>query len=91
MRLNVWEYDPGEKEATDSLPLWKDFDISSLSASQSELVFEAGGNLYLMDALTNLMSLLKLTVVSDLSLEMPRSVDVSKRHQECVCLPEGKM
>lgn len=49
MRLNIWAYDTKEK-STKQITFLKDFDISFLSASSDELVFEAGGNLYLMDA-----------------------------------------
>jgi len=89
MRLNVWEYDSGEKKAT-QVTFMKDFDISSLSASQNELVFEAGGTLYLMDAATKAYEPVDVQVVSDLSLEMPRSVDVSKGIRNMSASPEGK-
>ena len=89
MRLNVWEYDTGKKIAT-QVTFMEDFDISSLSASQSELVFEAGGTLYLMDAETKAYKPVDVQVVSDLSLEMPRSVDVSKDIRNMSASPEGK-
>lgn len=89
MRLNVWEYDPGEMKAT-QVTFMEDFDISSLSASQSELVFEVGGTLYLMDATTKAYEPVDVSVLSDLSLEMPRSVDVSKSIRNASASPEGK-
>lgn len=89
MRLNVWEYDSREKQAT-QVTFMEDFDISSLSASQNELVFEAGGTLYLMNAETRAYEPVNVQVVSDLSLEMPRSVDVSKGIRNMSASPEGK-
>ena len=89
MRLNVWEYDTGEKKAK-QVTFMEDFDISSLSASQNELVFEAGGTLYLMNAETKAYEPVDVQVVSDLSLEMPRSVDVSKDIRNMSASPEGK-
>jgi len=89
MRLNVWEYDPAKKLST-QLTFMEDFDISSLSASEGELVFEAGGSLYRMDTATKSYDAVDVQVVSDLSLEMPRSVDVSKSIRNMTASPEGK-
>ncbi len=49
MRLNIWEYDL-EGKAGRQVTFLEDFDISSLSAGNRELIFEAGGTLYLMNA-----------------------------------------
>ena len=89
MRLNVWEYDPATKQST-QITFMEDFDISSLSASQDELVFEAGGRLYLMDAASKSYEAVDVQVVSDLSLEMPRRVDVSEGIRNMTGSPEGK-
>jgi len=89
MRLNVWEYDPATKQST-QVTFMEDFDISSLSASQDELVFEAGGRLYLMDAASKSYDAVDVQVVSDLSLEMPRRVDVSEGIRNMTGSPEGK-
>ncbi len=89
MRLNVWEYDPANKQST-QITFLEDFDISSLSASQGELVFEAGGRLYLMDAESKSYKAVDVQVVSDLSLEMPRREDVSKSIRNMTASPEGK-
>jgi len=89
MRLNIWAYDTRKKEAKQYTFL-KDFDISFLSASSDELVFEAGGALYLMDAVTKSYESVKVDVISDLSLEMPRSENVAKSIRNFSASPEGK-
>jgi len=89
MRLNVWEYDREARKAT-QITFLEDFDISSLSASNNELIFEAGGKLYLMDAESKSYEAVNVQVVSDLSLEMPRSVNVSKGIRNMTASPEGK-
>lgn len=89
MRHNVWVYDTKQKKAS-QLTFLKDFDISFLSAGSDELVFEAGGSLYLMDAASKEYNPVEINVVSDLSLEMPRSVNVSKRIRNMSASPEGK-
>jgi tricorn protease len=89
MRLNVWVYDTRQK-ATSQVTFLKDFDISFLSAGTEELVFEAGGVLYLMDAETKSYEPVSVNVVSDLSLEMPRSVNVSQNIENFSASPGGK-
>ena len=89
MRLNVWQYDLSEKKGK-QLTFFEDFDISSLSASSGELIFEAGGTLYLMDTETKEYNPVNVTVLSDLSLEMPGTVNVSGNIQNMSASPEGK-
>ncbi len=89
MRLNIWVYDGNEKSAK-QVTFLRDFDISFLSAGGGDLVFEAGGDLYLMDAGTKSYEPLKVNVVSDLSLEMPRSVNAGNNIHNFSAPPEGK-
>lgn len=89
MRLNVWLYDMSEKTGK-QVTFMEDFDISSLSASNNELIFEAGGTLYLMDAGSKEYSPVDINVLSDLSLEMPRSVKVGENIRNMSASPEGK-
>ncbi len=89
MRLNIWVYDTGAK-TTRQVTFIEDFDISFLSGSDTELVFEAGGDLYLMDAGSKEFERIPVHVVSDLSMEIPRSVNVSKSIRNISASPEGK-
>ncbi|MCK4746236.1 MAG: PD40 domain-containing protein, partial [Bacteroidales bacterium] len=89
MRMNIWTYDIREKTSSQVTHM-EDFDISFLSAGNNELVFEAGGILYLLDAATLQYKPVNVKVVSDLSLEMPRSVNVSKNIRNMSASPEGK-
>jgi len=68
----------------------EDFDISSLSAGEDELIFEAGGTLYLMNAQSGEYQAVDVHVLSDLSLEMPRSIKVGKEIRNMAASPEGK-
>lgn len=88
-RLNVWMYDTATGEST-QLTNFTDFDISFLSAGPGDLVFEVGGELYLMDASTHEYETVEVDVVSDLSTEMPQSVDVSRRIANMTASPGGK-
>ncbi len=89
MRLNIWSYDPETKEF-DQLTFFEDFDISQLSASGSELIFEAGGSLYIFDTGNKTYAPLDIQIVSDLSVEMPRKKSVKDAIQRVTAAPEGK-
>lgn len=89
MRLNIWMYDTKSKKAT-QITKFKDFDISHMSGSSKTLVFEAGGVLYLMDAKNQEYHPVEVKVVSDLSAEIPRAVDVSRRVNNMTASPQGK-
>lgn len=89
MRLNVWEYNTKTKETT-QITKFKDFDISFLSAGKSDLIFEMGGDLYLMDSSSQQYKKVAVNVISDLSVEMPTSKDVSKNISHMTASPGGK-
>lgn len=88
-RLNIWEYDTGD-ESMDQVTNFEEFDISFLSSGPEDLVFEMGGDLYLLDPETNEYKLVEIDVVSDLSNEMPKEVDVSNNIQHMTASKEGK-
>ncbi len=89
MRLNVWQYDLDELKGK-QVTFFEDFDISSLAASNKELIFEAGGSLYLMDAASKDYQAVDVGVTSDLSLEMPRTVKLGESIRNMAASPEGK-
>jgi len=89
MRHNIYKYDTGTQETT-RLTDFNNFDITYMSAGQNDLVFEAGGTLYLMDLETENYEAVNIDVVSDLSAEMPRSEDVSDEIGTATAAPGGK-
>lgn len=89
MRLNIWKYDTNS-ETTTRLTDFNDFDITYMSAGDEDLVFEAGGNLYLMDLETEEYEQVDVNVISDLANEMPRTVDVSNQIGNATASPGGK-
>ncbi len=89
VRLNIWSYDTGTGTTT-QVTTFEDFDISLMSAGPDDLVFEAGGTLYLMDLGSERYAPVSVDVVSDLSIEMPRSTDVSGRIGNASASPGGK-
>ncbi len=89
MRLNVWSYDT-KSEVLNQVTQFKEFDITYLSAGSSDLVFEVGGSLHLMDLATEQSKEVKVSVVSDLTLEMPKRVDVSNNITNMTASPGAK-
>ncbi len=88
MRLNIWEYNTKSKEKK-QITKFKDFDISFLSAGPEKLIFEMGGDLYLMDLVSQQYKKVAINVVSDLSVEMPTEKDVSSRISNMTASPGG--
>ena len=88
-RLNVWMYNTVSQEFA-KLTNFEEFDISYLSAGPEELVFEAGGELFLMDLETHAYAPVEIDVVSDLATEMPKSVDVSNSIRRMTGAPGGE-
>ena len=89
MRLNIWEIDPLNKTKK-QVTFYKDFDISFLSAGPKELVYEMGGDLFLMDLSSQKSRKIDVNVISDLSVEMPQVKDVSSSITNMTASPGGK-
>ena len=89
MRLNIWVYDTKTKKSS-QITKFNDFDISFMSAGKKDIVFELGGKLYIMDVNTHKHHEVKVNIVSDLSVEMPRSKNVSKNISNMTASSGGK-
>ncbi|WP_297087875.1 S41 family peptidase [uncultured Draconibacterium sp.] len=89
MRLNIWEYNT-QNQNISQVTFYKDFDISFLSAGPEELVYEMGGDLYLMDLNSQQSRIVEVKVISDLSVEMPSKQDVKGNISNMTAAPEGK-
>ena len=89
MRLNIWSYDTKTKTAA-QITEFDDFDISYMSAGNQDIVFEAGGQMYLMDLSSQQYKPVAVNIISDLSVEIQRSIDVSRRISNMTAAPEGK-
>ncbi|HEU0109258.1 MAG TPA: PDZ domain-containing protein [Flavisolibacter sp.] len=74
-RRNIWMYDT-EKKTHQQLTKFTDIDINHMSAGPDELVFEAGGNLYLLNLATTTYAEVKINVIADMATLMPRTVNV---------------
>jgi len=66
LRNNIWMYDPVAK-AQRQLTFFTDYDIHSPSMGPSEIVFEAGGKIQLMDLSSNAVKEIEIIAVGDFS------------------------
>ncbi len=89
MRLNIWSYDTKTKTSS-QITEFDDFDISFMSAGSQDIVFEAGGQMYLMNLSSQQYKPVTVNIVSDLSAEIPRSIDVSRQINNMTAAPDGK-
>ena len=76
-RNNIWCYDISNKQ-TKQITNFDEFDIRFPSIGNNEIVFEAGGLLYLLDLTTEKYREIKINVVTDESTLMARNENVEK-------------
>lgn len=79
-RNNIWCYDLSTKQ-TKQVTNFDEFDIRFPSIGNNEIVFEAGGLLYLLDLTTEKYREVRINVVTDESTLMARNVNVEKMIQ----------
>ena len=76
-KFNIWSYDISSRQ-TKQLTNFNDFDIHFPSIGSNEIVFEAGGLIYLLDLTTEKYLDVKINVVTDESTLMARTENVEK-------------
>ena len=74
-RYNIWAFDP-KTGAMRQLTFFDTFDVHFPSAGPDDLVFEAGGRLYLMDFATEKAREVKFQVVTDEASLRPKTAKV---------------
>lgn len=87
-RYNIWEYDTSAKtnrQVTD----FTDFDVHYPSIGPEEIVFEAGGDLYLLSLETNEYKKVDVNVVTDQQAVLSQTVDAQKYIQHVNISPKG--
>ncbi|MGE5521543.1 MAG: S41 family peptidase [Candidatus Dadabacteria bacterium] len=88
-RRNIWVYDHETKKAQ-QLTNFLQEDINHMAAGPDDVVFVAGGKLYLLNLSTNKYSEVKVNVVSDMSTLMPRTVNVGNNIRNFQLSPDAK-
>ncbi|MGZ3846061.1 MAG: S41 family peptidase [Flavisolibacter sp.] len=88
-RRNIWVYDT-DKKTKEQITKFTDIDINHMSAGPDELVFEAGGRLYLLNLSSNKYDEVKINVVADMGTLMPRTVNVGNNISNFDLSPDAK-
>ncbi|MFZ1519236.1 MAG: PDZ domain-containing protein [Ignavibacteriaceae bacterium] len=88
-RNNIWSYDLSNKQ-TKQVTNFDKFDIRFPSIGTNEIVFEAGGLLYLLDLTTEKYHEVKINVVTDESTLLARNENVEKLIQNFSLSYNGK-
>jgi tricorn protease len=88
-RSNIWSYNLDTKQ-TKQITKFTDFDIHFPSLGPSDIVFEAGGKLYLLGLSDETYREVNIKVVTDEITLMPRDENVAKYIQNVSIGPDGK-
>ncbi len=87
-RYNLWAYDLDSKTST-QLTNFTDFDVHFPAAGPSDIVFEAGGKLYLMDLASKEYEEVTINVVTDQITLTPKQISVEKYVHWIDISPDG--
>ncbi len=88
-RYNIWAYNLDNKE-TRQITQFEDFDIHFPAIGLSEIVFEAGGHLYLLDLSTEEMRKVEIEIVTDEATLKQHTVKVENLIRNAWISPKGK-
>ncbi len=88
VRMNLWRYDLGKKTA-EQLTNFKDQDIHFPSLGPQEIVFEAGGKLYLFQLSNKQVKEVKVNLVSDMTGIKPTTESAERYIQHVSIGPDG--
>lgn len=88
-RFNLWALDLGNDRVR-QVTTFQAFDVHFPSMGPSDVVFENGGRLYLLDLQTEKQSEVVITVTTDRSTLRPRLENVSSNIQSASISPTGK-
>ena len=87
-RFNIWMYD-SKSSSTKQITFFKDFDIHFPSIGPEDIVFEAGGKMYLLNLITQKYSEVKINVVMDQISLLPEKKKVINYTQNATIAYNG--
>ncbi len=88
-RLNIWAYNT-ETKTFRQVTHFKDYDVDWPSLGNNGIVFQKGGNLYVLDLPSEQLHKINVTVPADGVRTRPRWVNVSKQIRSFDIAPNGK-
>ena len=87
-RMNLWRYDMSKK-SFEQLTKFTDYDVHFPSLGPDDIVFEAGGKLYLYSLSSQQQKEVKVNVVTDEAMLKPKLESVEKLVQHVSISPDG--
>lgn len=88
LRMNLWKYDMKTKAYT-QLTHFKDYDVHYPSIGPDDIVFEAGGKMYLYSISSGKQKTVDINVVIDKASVKPKIETVDKLVQDLTISPDG--
>lgn len=87
-RNNLWKYDLKTK-ANSQLTQFKEYDITFPESSKSDIIFEAGGSLYLYNIASGTTNEIDIKIISDQKELIPEIKNVADYLQDAAISPDG--
>lgn len=88
LRMNLWRYDLGSKKY-EQLTKFTDYDVHFPSLGPDDIVYEAGGELYLFNLSSQKQTEIKVNLVTDRAMVKPKIENVDKLIQYVSLSPDG--
>ena len=88
LRMNLWKYDLASKAYT-QLTNFKDDDVHYPSLGPDDIVFEAGGKMYLYSISTGKQKTISINVITDKAMLKPKIESAEKLIQQVSISPDG--
>ncbi len=89
MRMNLWRYDLSKK-SFEQLTKFTEYDIHFPSQGPDDIVFEAGGKLFLFGFASQKSKEVNVSLVSDNALLKPKNISARGYEQHAAISPDGK-
>lgn len=87
-KFNIWKYNLQSKQH-EQITFFKEFDIERPSIGKSEIVFEAGGTLYLLDVVTKTTKEISISAIGDFTGLKPQVKKAEKYIHSVGIAPDG--
>lgn len=87
-RFNIWAYEPAAKKHR-QITKFKDFDVAFPALGPSDIVFTAGGKIYLLKLPGESLETVNITVVSDFEAAKPRPENLRNFAGNASLSPDG--
>lgn len=88
-RMNIWRLDLSNRSYT-QITKYTDYDVTFPSAGPQDIVYEAGGKLYLLPFATLQPKAVNITVVTDRAMLRPKMVSAEKEIMGYNLSPDGQ-